>query len=217
MNVEKHKRLGNRTIYSVLIATLMLSAFPSKIYCKDLPVNRLQISLTTITGNSYFQPVYQGNGVNHMNINLVNLRESGLKAGDEIGIFDGNLCVGATTIQETDLSQNLIGLVASANDTLPLHPNGYLPGHPISLKAYCDGKLYALHFELVNGSKSIFIVGGTMFAFVDFKRSSEIGLYFNPIEKSGESIQLTLNRQQMNFYIVKPKRSRLNDTGIAEY
>lgn len=141
-----------------------------------------------------------------MNINLVNLRISGLKAGDEIGVFDGDLCVGATTIQETDLSQNLIALVASANDTVPLHPNGYLPGHPISLKAYCDGKLYALHFETVNGSKNIFVVGGTMFAFVDFKRSSEIGQFFDPMENSDNLYHFVLDRQQVNLHRIRQKR-----------
>jgi hypothetical protein len=151
-----------------------------------------------------------------MNINLVNLQLSGLKAGDEIGVFDGDLCVGATRIQETDISQNLIALVASANDTLPLHPNGYMPGHSISLKAYCNGKLYSLHFETVNGSKSIFIVGGTMFAFVDFRRSYEIGHLFNPIEKSDNSTRFALNRQQENLHMIRQKKHHINDAGITE-
>ncbi|MDO9613336.1 MAG: hypothetical protein Q7J86_02290, partial [Bacteroidota bacterium] len=49
--------------------------------------------LTNTSG--YFQLAYVGNGVDHMNINLVNIVSGGLQAGDEIGIFDGKLCVGS--------------------------------------------------------------------------------------------------------------------------
>ena len=48
----------------------------------------------------YFHKIYYGNGVDHMNINLVNINLSGLMTGDEIGVFDGVYCVGSTIIEE---------------------------------------------------------------------------------------------------------------------
>jgi len=107
-----------------------------------------------------------------MNINLVDLKLTGLNIGDEIGIFDGGYCVGSSVIQEMDMAQNLLSIPASANDTVESSPNGYISGHKIVLKAYRDGTVYPLLFELVENSKDLFYVGGAMFAFVDFNRST---------------------------------------------
>ena len=124
------------------------------------------------TNELHFRPVYVGNGVNHMNINLVDLKLTGLIIGDEIGIFDGVYCVGSSVIQEMDMTQNILSIPASANDTVESSPNGYISGHKIVLKAYRDGTVYPLVFELVENSKDVFYVGGAMFAFVDFNRST---------------------------------------------
>jgi hypothetical protein len=48
--------------------------------------------------SSRFKPAFTGNGTDHMNLHLVSLLQSGLKEGDEIGIFDGNLCVGSARL-----------------------------------------------------------------------------------------------------------------------
>jgi hypothetical protein len=55
----------------------------------------LQIKRVTAT---HFIPEYKGNGTDHMNIYLLNTDESGMQYGDEIGIFDGNICVGSAKI-----------------------------------------------------------------------------------------------------------------------
>jgi len=46
----------------------------------------------------HFHSAAEGNGVDHMNINLVGLQPGIWQIGDEIGVFDGNLCVGAMVI-----------------------------------------------------------------------------------------------------------------------
>ena len=55
------------------------------------------VSPKSIESPKFYKPVVAGNGVDHMNINLVEL-PADLKPGDEIGVFDRNLCVGAMVI-----------------------------------------------------------------------------------------------------------------------
>jgi hypothetical protein len=121
----------------------------------------------------YFHTVYEGNGVDHMNINIVDLEHSGLITGDEIGVFDGNYCVGATIINENQIAENRLCVAASAHTDSSV-PNGYIPGNAISLKLYRKGTVYLLYFITVNESKSNFAVGGSMFAFVDFSKSKRL-------------------------------------------
>ena len=124
--------------------------------------------------SGYFHKVYYGNGLDHMNINLVNISLSGLKPGDEIGVFDGNYCVGSSLIEKEDLKKNNLSIPASANDTIESSPNGYIEGHNITLQAYRNGVVYQLYFQLVNNSQDIFERRASMFAFVNFSKSPAI-------------------------------------------
>ena len=97
-----------------------------------------------LTASSYFRPVFQGNGTDHANINLVDLTKSGLMEGDEIGIFDGNLCVGSARLTSANMAQNRISIPASANDGLESSPNGFTSGNPVAVKLYRNGEESAL-------------------------------------------------------------------------
>jgi parallel beta-helix repeat protein len=93
---------------------------------------------------SYFKVCYEGNGINHMNINLVELNETNLHVGDEIAAFDGEICVGAIKLTEFDLANNAVGMAVSAselNETI-----GFTEGNPIVLKVWTNE----------NGQESIF-------------------------------------------------------------
>jgi len=54
--------------------------------------------LATVEQPAYFSSQVEGNGVNHMNINFIDLNHSGLAAGDEVAAFDGDICVGSLKI-----------------------------------------------------------------------------------------------------------------------
>jgi len=82
----------------------------------------------------YFPKIYSGFGIEHMNINLVNLKLTGLETGDEIGVFDGKYCVGSRVITEDHMLENSINIPTSANDSLITSPNGFIEGHKITLK-----------------------------------------------------------------------------------
>jgi hypothetical protein len=120
----------------------------------------------------YFPKIYTGVGIGHMNINLVSLKLTGLKAGDEVGVFDGKYCVGSMVISESHMLDNSLNIPSSANDSIVTSPNGFIEGHKITLKVYRTGKVYQLYFQTVNNSEDIFESRGSMFALVDFSKST---------------------------------------------
>jgi len=99
----------------------------------------LLFSFLFITLSLHAQPhfikVWSGNGVDHMNINLVTAQLNGidLVAGDEIGIFDGSLCVGSTVLTVPLSMSSILSVVVSRNDG---SGNGYTVGHSITYKYY---------------------------------------------------------------------------------
>lgn len=177
--------------------------------------NELLANQTGSTGNSsfevvaypYFNKIYRGNGVDHMNINLVSLNQTGLAIGDEIGVFDGVYCVGAAVLSETDMNYNTLSIPASANDTVESAPNGYIEGHTISLKLYRNGTVYVLYFQTVNNSTNIFERNGSMFALVDFSQSVD-----QPAQYQEESVKLYPNPfdNQLVIQIVLPTKTFLD-------
>lgn len=64
---------------------------------------------------SHFSSVAEGNGYEHMNINLVGLNGSGLVVGDELAAFDGITCVGTLKITQQQLIQGSASLIASCS------------------------------------------------------------------------------------------------------
>jgi hypothetical protein len=121
--------------------------------------------------STYFRKRFIGNGVDHMNINLVNLSQTGLMAGDEIGVFDGIYCVGLAVVEEKNIRKNNISIPSSANDTINSDPTGFIEGHKITLKAYRSGTVYLLYFQTVNDTQDIFEKGGSVFVLINFSRS----------------------------------------------
>ena len=114
--------------------------------------------------STHFIPAYTGNGSDHMNINLVNLDESGIRASDEIGVFDGNICVGSARIENLySLSKPYsISIPVSANDGK--EENGFKEGNVITLKLYRDGNEYPLTLQPINTDNLVFRIGSSLFA-----------------------------------------------------
>ena len=158
----------------------------------------------------YFPLVYTGFGVDHMNINLVNLASTGMIVGDEIGVFDGIYCVGLAVVEEENLIENSLSIPASANESTDTKPNGYIDGHKVTLKTYRAGIIYLLYFQTVNNSTDTFERGSSMFALIDFTRSEEqtipegsenIKIYPNPFA-TNLRIEISISQgQQLNCEI----------------
>ncbi|WP_297092238.1 C39 family peptidase [uncultured Draconibacterium sp.] len=81
----------------------------------------------------FFNRVYQGNGVDHMNLNIADLPVDELAEGDELAVYDGSLCVGAVSLQKHHLQQGIVSIPVSAAD------NSGMPG-------FTEGHSYELHW-----------------------------------------------------------------------
>lgn len=161
----------------------------------DLPFDQSVLYLP------FFPKIYSGSEIDYMNINLVNLSTTGLNVGDEIGVFDGEYCVGGRIIEEKHMADNSISIPASANNSQTSMPNGYIQGHKITLKIYRIGKVYLLYFQTVNNTVDIFEKGGSMFALVDFSKSTgqtlihdseQLKIYPNPFT---DNLKIEINLQ----------------------
>ena len=100
----------------------------------------------------YFIPSYEGNGTDHLNINLVGLSGSGLTMDDELAAFDGDRCVGALKISEDHILSGTASLISSYS-TNELHPDGFQEGHPIQIRRWnqTTRKESTVQAEVVSG------------------------------------------------------------------
>jgi len=105
----------------------------------DSPADQVIITVKNVVPTVHFSPVWTGNGVDHMNINLFSAKLDAveLEAGDEIGIFDGAICVGAGTVTGTLLQSNTLDIVVSLNDG---SGNGFTSGDVISYQLFDKSK-----------------------------------------------------------------------------
>lgn len=170
--------LLSANINSELSKTMINETYDSFFLKQDLVLG----TKNQIANSGYFPLAYTGNGVDHMNINLVALNITGIRIGDEIGVFDGDLCAGAAIIEDKHIKENSLSIAASANDRTEFKPNGYTPGHKITLKLYRKGTVYLLYFVTVNNSQDIFEKNESMFALIDFSKSTSTSLFLNQKE-----------------------------------
>jgi hypothetical protein len=132
-----------------------------------------------VLASTHFTKAFKGNGTDHMNIHLVNLHSSGLQAGDEIGIYDGKLCVGSQTIGAEDMLSGVISIPASACDESGTKIDGFTPGHPVALKLFRNNREYTLKTVTLQNSRGNFAKGESMFAQVNIGHTTGIAEYGN--------------------------------------
>jgi hypothetical protein len=100
----------------------------------------------------HFRTVTEGNGVDHMNIHLVGLKEEVWHPGDEIGVFDGNLCVGSVALLPIHIENRMVSIAASASDGMD--GEGFTDGRPFTLKLWNRGSgiEYRVEPEILKGT-----------------------------------------------------------------
>nr|VFJ46720.1 MAG: Alpha-tubulin suppressor [Candidatus Kentron sp. FM] len=83
----------------------------------------------------YFTPVWTDNPYNRMNLWVTGavLDEMALSVGDEIGVFDGDICVGAGVVEETISQQNYLVITLSQDDG---SGNGFTEGNGIGFRIW---------------------------------------------------------------------------------
>ena len=88
--------------------------------------------------------------------------ESGLKPGDEIGIFDGSNCVGSAIITKT--GEKFYSFVASADDPTTEEIDGFIKGHSPSFRVWrpsTNSEVSIGTFDYYPGSDKVFVPMGT--------------------------------------------------------
>jgi hypothetical protein len=86
--------------------------------------------------NSVFEPSWKGNGYSHHNIFITEARlnEKPLPSGTQIGVFDGDLCVGIGVVDES--SPYPLPLIAVMDDPYTSQIDGFTNGNSIALKIW---------------------------------------------------------------------------------
>ncbi|SHF44052.1 Por secretion system C-terminal sorting domain-containing protein [Mariniphaga anaerophila] len=112
--------------------------------------------------SDYFHVDYEGNGVDHMNINIGELDEALLSVGDEIAVFDNNVCVGAIKLTEQNFDMDAVGIPASASEYNM--NNGFAQGNSIQLRIWKNdtNEEFELPTEVVEG-EMVFNRQGSVF------------------------------------------------------
>ena len=102
--------------------------------------------------NEYFTTQIEGNGVDHMNINIINIRESGIVAGDELAAFDGDLCVGILKVTERHIIDGYASIAASYSTDDKLQ-TGFKVGDPIQVKIWnpISGEVSTVQTDILSG------------------------------------------------------------------
>lgn len=92
------------------------------------------VTLSKPLNLQHFKTGITGNGVDHMNFNVVNVNEELLAVGDEISVYDGTTCAGAMVITESHLRNRLVSIPASATDESGMP--GFTEGNKYSLRIW---------------------------------------------------------------------------------
>ncbi len=87
-------------------------------------------------GIRHFNPSWIGNGIDHMNIYIsaINMNGKNLEFGDEIAIYDGEICVGISKI--IDITQTYIPVFATYDDLETKEKDGFENGNNILFKIW---------------------------------------------------------------------------------
>ncbi len=107
--------------------------------------------LPELVATTHFKTVFEGNGVDHMNINLVELPLNYLTPGDELAVYDGDLCVGSVTILPYYLQKGMVSIAVSSIDETAI--NGFTVGNEFTLKLWqsATNTEYELDAEIESG------------------------------------------------------------------
>jgi len=102
----------------------------------QVPVN---LKVVEVPANPHFVPVFSGTPYTPMMINLVHAEWNGaeLEAGDEIAVYDANLCVGTVLLHHTvGYSVNTVTILAGADDPATTEIDGFIEGHDIQFRVW---------------------------------------------------------------------------------
>ena len=117
----------------------------------DLTAQKAGVYFVQRLETLHYKVCYDGNGFGHMNININELNKTNLQVGDEIAVYDGQICVGAIKLTDMDFENRVVGIPVSASDLIGL--KGFTDGNSIEMKVWKSEKNeeYKLNTEVDDG------------------------------------------------------------------
>ena len=168
----------------------------------------LGLTYVDIAGHGHFAVVFQGNPYNAMSIFVMtaSIDSVNLEPDDEIGVFDGDLCVGTGIVEDTITPENMLLLSASADDPVTPEVDGFTAGNPIVLKLWSESG------QTEHGTMAAYWSAPGVPAPGVFQ---ELGLiYVDVFTSINQTIPLDAGWNIMSFNIVPPECDLL--TGISD-
>lgn len=86
---------------------------------------------------AFFTPVWEGNPFNPMNLRIAAIENLTVQSGDEIGVYDGDKCVGVGVVDGKISEANMLKIAASQDDGTG---NGFTEGNEIIFKIWSSDK-----------------------------------------------------------------------------
>lgn len=139
-----------------------------------------------LIGNAqHFVPVWTGNGYNHMNIYLTEAIIDGVSVqiGDEIGVFDGSVCVGSARI--TVFTGDYLEIRVSQDDPLTGPVDGFVAANSIQFKLWDISETLEYQptdINVTTVSGSVSFLGGSTAVF-----TLEVDNNYPPIADAGKA------------------------------
>jgi lysyl endopeptidase len=138
----------------------------------------------------YFSYDFNGNGVDHMNINITGLHANIMQPGDELAVFDGEICVGAISLLPHHFANQSVSIPVSASDDFGTP--GFTEKNTISIKLWnsLNNREFLLEPEILKGTSTFMKHESTLMSLrkyfstkLDnelFSEKTEINCYPNP-------------------------------------
>jgi hypothetical protein len=110
----------------------------------------LSVNSDELEGTTHFLSSSVDNGSGSMDIDLTGLNDNVLSVGDELAVFDGNICVSSLKLSSDHLTTGTAKLIATSDED---SQNGFTNGHPIQIWHWNaqTGAESLMDAEVVNG------------------------------------------------------------------
>ena len=110
------------------------------------------VVLANTEPTEYYHSSVEGNGTDHMNINITGLNSIGISVGDELAAFDGTVCVATAKVTEANILSGSASL-ASSFSTNDQNQDGFKVGDLIQILAWnkLTGDESKVNTEVISG------------------------------------------------------------------
>lgn len=156
-SIENHSEIGdwqnNIGFFNPGKGYKIKLAFDDTLWIEEAYPKSTAIIPQTVS-TTYFSHDFKGNGVDHMNINITGLQANILQPGDELAVFDGEICVGAISLLPHHFASQFVSIPASARDDFGMP--GFTEGNTISVKLWSssNNREYLPEPEILKGTST---------------------------------------------------------------